>query len=139
MTAKTIRVVLVLVGVMLIGLSISFFTQQPWAVEAWPWEDKSLAFAFVAAMQAAIAAALFWIAITGELGAIAAGALNLLVMMGGLTLYMGIQVAATGRPIFLIYALACLSLTFPGRRSSRRPRDCPKTWLCVRSQAHKIR
>ena len=111
MTAKTIRVVLVLVGVMLIGLSISFFTQQPWAVEAWPWEDKSLAFAFVAAMQAAIAAALFWIAITGELGAIAAGALNLLVMMGGLTLYMGIQVAATGRPIFLIYALACLSLT----------------------------
>jgi hypothetical protein len=111
MMVKTIRVVLVLVGVMLVGLSISFFTQQPWVRQVWPWQDRSLAFAFVAAMQAAIAAALFWIAITGELGALAAGALNLLVMMGGLALYMGLQVAATGRPIFLIYTLACLSLT----------------------------
>lgn len=107
MMAKTIRGVLVLVGLLLVGLSISFFTQQPWAVQAWPWQDKSLSFAFVAAMQAAIAAALFWLAITGELGAMAAGALNLLVMMGGLTIYLGTQVAATGRPIFLIYTLAC--------------------------------
>lgn len=106
---KTIRTGLVLVGIILIGLSISFFTRQPWAVAAWPWQDKLLAFAFVAAMQAAIAAALFWIAITGELGAMAAGALNLLVMMGGLAIYMGIQATATGRPIFLIYTLACLS------------------------------
>jgi hypothetical protein len=90
-------------------LSIGFFTEQPWAKQAWPWEDKSLAFDFVAAMQAAIAAAIFWIAITGELGAIAAGALNLSVMMGGLTIYLGTQVVATGEPIFLIYTLACLS------------------------------
>lgn len=109
MTAKMIRVVLVVVGLILVGLSISFFTQQPWAMSVWPWPDKSLAFAFVAAMQAAIAAALFWIAITGELGAMAAGALNLLVMMSGLTIYLGLQAAATGETIFLIYTLACLS------------------------------
>jgi len=109
MMEKMIRVVLVLIGLTLIGLSAGFFTQQPWAVGAWPWQDKSLSFAFIAAMQAAIAAALFWIAITGELGAIAAGALNLLVMMGGLAIYLGGQVAATGRPIFLIYAVVCIS------------------------------
>lgn len=109
MMTKMIRAGLVVVGIILVGFSVGFFTQQPWAVAAWPWQDKSLSFAFVAAMQAAIAAALFWIAITGELGAMAAGALNLIVMMGGLATYMGIQVAVTGRPIFLIYTLVCLS------------------------------
>lgn len=107
-----IRMILVVVGVMLAGLSFGFFTQQPWAVQVWPWQDKSLSFAFVAAMQAAIAAAVFWIAITGELGAMAAGALNLLVMMGGLAIYLAGQVAATGRPILLIYAVVCIFFAF---------------------------
>ncbi len=109
MMQQMIRIILVVVGMILVGLSASFFTQQPWAVQAWPWQDKSLSFAFVAAMQAAIAAALFWIAMSGELGALAAGALNLLVMMGGLAIYLAGQVAATGRPIFLIYAVVCIA------------------------------
>lgn len=104
---RTIRVLLVIVGIALLGLSAGFFWEQPWAVQAWPWQDKSLSFAFVAAMQAAIAAAVFWIVATGELRAIAAGALNLVVMMSGLTLYLGQQVATTGKPIFLLYTLAC--------------------------------
>lgn len=104
---KTSRVLLVIVGIALLGLSAGFFWQQPWAVQAWPWQDKSLSFAFVAAMQAAIAAAVFWIAATGELGAIAAGALNLLVMMSGLAVYLGQQAVATGQVIFLIDTLAC--------------------------------
>ncbi|MCE7986545.1 MAG: hypothetical protein DYG89_35685 [Caldilinea sp. CFX5] len=112
MTQQMIRITLVVVGIVLAGLSVSFFTQQPWAVQVWPWQDKLLAFAFVAAMQAAIAAALFWIAITGELGALAAGALNLLVMMSGLAIYLGGQVAATGRPILLIYTVACIGFAF---------------------------
>jgi hypothetical protein len=106
---SAIRILLVIVGVVLVGLSMGFFTQQPWAVRVWPWQDKSLSFAFVAAMQAAIAAAVFWIAITGELGAMAAGALNLVVMMAGLAIYLGGQTVATGRPIFLVYTLVCLS------------------------------
>lgn len=36
-----IRAVLVIVGIALIGLSAGFFTQQPWAVQVWPWQDKS--------------------------------------------------------------------------------------------------
>lgn len=104
---RTIRVLLVMVGIGLLGLSAGFFLQQPWAVQAWPWQDKSLSFAFVAAMQAAIAAAVFWIAATGEFRAMAAGALNLLVMMSGLAVYMGQQAVATGQPIFLIYTMTC--------------------------------
>lgn len=104
---RTIRALLVIIGIALLGFSAGFFLQQPWAVQAWPWQDKSLSFAFVAAMQAAIAAAVFWIAITGELAAIAAGALNLLVMMSGLAIYLGQQAVATGEPIFLIYTMAC--------------------------------
>lgn len=111
MRERMIRVVLVIVGMILVGLSFGFFTRQPWAVQVWPWVDKSLSYAFVAAMQAAIAAAVFWIAITGELSVMAAGALNLLVMMGGLTIYLAIQATVTGRPIFLIYTLACFSFT----------------------------
>jgi hypothetical protein len=104
---RAIRVILAIVGIALIGLSAGFLFQQEWAVRAWPWQDKSLSYAFVAAMQAAIAAAVLWIAITGELGVIAAGALNLLVMMSGLTVYLGSQAFATGAPIFMIYTIAC--------------------------------
>jgi len=102
-----IRVLLAVVGIALIGLSVSFFTEQPWAKQMWPWQDKSLSFAFVAAMQAAIAAAVLWIALTGELGVIVAGALNLLVMMSGLAIYLGSQALITGESIFVIYTIAC--------------------------------
>lgn len=101
------RGVLVIVGVILIGLSAGFLFQQEWAVRAWPWQDKSLSYAFVAAMQAAIAAAVLWIAITGELGAMAAGALNLFVMMSGLAFYLGNQALATRAGIFIVYTVAC--------------------------------
>lgn len=130
---RMIRVLLVIVGIALLGLSAGFFWQQPWAVQAWPWQDKSLSFAFVAAMQAAIAAAVFWIAATGELRAMAAGALNLVVMMSGLTLYLGQQAVTTGKPIFVIYTLACgLFAAFNGwlllwaqRLPLRDPRPLP--------------
>jgi hypothetical protein len=102
-----IRGLLAIVGIAMIGLSVSFFTEQPWAVQMWPWEDKSLSFAFVAAMQAAIAAAMIWIAITGELGVIVAGALNLLVMMSGLAIYLGSQALITGQAIFITYTTVC--------------------------------
>ncbi|MCX6043794.1 MAG: hypothetical protein NT075_01680, partial [Chloroflexi bacterium] len=48
------------------------------------WPDSPLSHTFIASMQAAIAAAMLWIGITGELSVLAAGALNLMVMMGGL-------------------------------------------------------
>lgn len=102
-----IRAVLTIVGIALIGLSGGFLFEQEWAVQAWPWQDKSLSYAFVAAMQAAIAAAVLWIAITGELGVMAAGALNLFIMMSGLTFYLGSQALATRTGIFIVYTLAC--------------------------------
>lgn len=102
-----IRGGLVIVGVALIGLSMGFFSAQPWAVQIWPWPDRSLSYAFVAAMQAAIAAAVLWIAVTGELGVIAAGALNLMVMMSGLALYLVRYALTIDLWPFLTYAAAC--------------------------------
>ncbi len=108
-----IRMILGIVGLVLIGLSVGFFLKLPWVIWTWPWEDKPLSYAFVAAMQAAIAAACLWIAITGELGAIAAGALNLLVMMGGLSIYFGLLALETSTSTWLIltYAVVCALFT----------------------------
>ncbi len=102
-----IRGILVVVGIVLIGLSVGFFLQLPWVIWAWPWPDKSLSYAFVAAMQAAIAAACLWIAITGELAAIAAGALNLLVMMGGLAVYLSRLALETQDRLLIFYMIIC--------------------------------
>jgi len=107
-----IRGILIIVGVALVGLSIGFFFAQPWAVQIWPWQDRSLSYAFVAAMQAAIAAAVLWIAVTGELGVIAAGALNLMVMMSGLALYLAPYALATEQWLFLNYAVVCAFFAF---------------------------
>ncbi|MBX3013107.1 MAG: hypothetical protein KF832_16435 [Caldilineaceae bacterium] len=128
-----IRLLLVGTGIALLGLGAGFFFAQPWAIQAWPWQDRSLSYAFIASMQAAIAAAVLWIAITGELGVIAAGALNLLVMMSGLAIYLGSQLVTTGELTFLWYTVACglfalfnLFLFFWARRLPiRDPRPLP--------------
>jgi len=104
-----VRIGLSIVGIVLIGLSVGYFLQISWVVRTWPWPDKSLSYAFIASMQAAIAAACIWIAITGELGVMAAGALNLLVMMGGLAIYFGLLAldATTSTQLIITYALVC--------------------------------
>lgn len=128
-----IRVILAVVGVALVGLSVGFVSQQSWAMQMWPWPDKSLSYAFVAAMQAAIAAAVFWIAITGEVGVIAPGALNLMVMMSGVALYLGGEAWATREWMVVVYAVACGLFAFFNfwlflwayRISIRDPRPLP--------------
>ena len=108
---SSIRTILVVIGILLIGLSIGYFWQQPWAVQTWPWDQKPLSYAFVASMQAAIAAACLWIAMTGELGVLAAGALNLVVMMGGLAIYLGLLGLEAREWQTGIYAAACAFFT----------------------------
>src|SRR5687768_9068479 len=75
------RTILVIGGVLLLVLAAGFalpgFT---WAREMWLWGDSPLSYYFIASMQAAIAAAMLWIGLAGELRALAPGALNLVVM-----------------------------------------------------------
>ncbi len=82
-----IRTLLVLGGVAMIGLAAGFFLQMEWAISLWPWQDGPFSLRFVAAMQAAIAAAMLWVGITGEMSVLAAGAVNLIVQMTGCAFY----------------------------------------------------
>lgn len=102
-----IRVTLFIGATLTLILAAGFFFQMPWAISIWPWPDGRLSYTFVASMQAAIAAAMLWIAFSGEIGAMAAGALNLSVMMAGLSISLLWAFIQGNQPSLLIYALGC--------------------------------
>lgn len=54
-----------------------FFIQSAWAKTLWPWPEGRLTYVFIASIAAAISLPNLWIAATGKLSAIGAGALNL--------------------------------------------------------------
>lgn len=82
------RTLLVVGGIGMIILAIGFFFQMEWATNYWMWKDGPLSLTFVAAMQMAIAGAMIWIAISNQISALAAGALNLIVMLSGSAWYL---------------------------------------------------
>ncbi|MFN8489758.1 MAG: hypothetical protein U0350_19390 [Caldilineaceae bacterium] len=100
-----IRTILIIGGLLMLALAAGYFMQQTWAKNLWPWPDSRLSYIFIAAMQAAIATAMLWIGLSGELNGIAPGALNLVVMMGGLASYLGMSGQAM--PQINQYAIGC--------------------------------
>ena len=102
-----IRALLVVGGILMLVLAIGYFTQQTWALSTWLWADKPFSYIFVASMQAAIAAAMIWIGLSGELGILAAGALNLVVMMTGVAIYVYQSNNFTSHPTLREYAIGC--------------------------------
>lgn len=84
-----VRYGLVLTGLGLLILSAGFFFRQSWAIELWPWADSRLSHVFISSILASTGAPLIWLGLSGELGAAAAGALNLTVTYTGLTAYLG--------------------------------------------------
>jgi hypothetical protein len=101
------RALLVAGGILLLVLAAGYFTQAPWAVQTWPWPDGRLSYIFIASIQAAIAAAMLWIGVSREWGALAAGALNLLVMMAGLSGFFFLLAPQEDRGHLLLYGIAC--------------------------------
>jgi len=104
---RVIRSVLVIGGILTLGLAVGYAWQMPWAINTWLWEDSRFSYIFVASMQAAIAAAMIWIGLSGELGIAAAGALNLVVMMGGMAVYLGQVARQPAREYLIYYAIGC--------------------------------
>jgi hypothetical protein len=102
---QALRLAFVAGSIVLILLAAGYLWQMPWAIVTWPWPDGRLSYTFVASILAAIAAAALWIGVTGELGAAAAGALNVLVIAVGMTWYLGSLALGTGRPALLPYTL----------------------------------
>lgn len=102
------RTLLILGGIGMIVLAAGFFFHLPWATQLWLWEDGPLSLTFVAAMQAAIAAAMLWIGISNQLSAMSAGALNLIVMLSGSAWVLFQLSDQEGRGYLIGYATACL-------------------------------
>jgi len=103
---RFLRIVTIGSGIFLLVLVAGYFWQLPWATATWPWPDGPLSYTFIAAIQAAIAAALLWIGVSQEWGAMAGGALNLVVMMTGLTIFfffLSLPVYAVGCAVFALF------------------------------------
>lgn len=84
----TIRIILVIGGLLLFPVAYGFATGATWATMWWLWEDTPLSYRFIASMQAAIGAAMVWIGLTGALHMIMAGSINLFVMLSGIAIYL---------------------------------------------------
>ncbi len=106
--ATLIRSILIIGGGLMVVLAAGYFFQLPWATATWFWpEGGVLSHAFIAAMQAAIAAAMLWIGISGELGAIAAGTLNLTVMLVGVAVLLIRLIEPSEHYYLMDYAIGC--------------------------------
>lgn len=100
------RILLVLGGLAVLVLAAGYFFQMPWAIGTWLWPDGRLSYIFVASIQAAIAAAMLWIGLSGDWGSLAAGALNLFVMLIGMSGFLWLHSQQTGQPRLLLYAVS---------------------------------
>jgi hypothetical protein len=83
--ARLASIILILGGIACFVLTFGFWTQAPWAVQMWPWPDGPLTLTFIASIQAAIGAAMIYIGITQQWYNVVPGALNLFVMMAGVS------------------------------------------------------
>jgi hypothetical protein len=104
---QVVRALLIGGGVVALILVIGYFSQMTWAIATWPWPDSRLSYIFVASIQAAIGTAMIWIGASGEFGALAAGALNLVVMMGGASAFLLIHSMQPNQAHVLAYAIGC--------------------------------
>ncbi len=102
-----IRIILIIGGLLMLILAAGYAFRWSWAISTWLWSDSPLSYTFIASMQAAIAAAMLWIGISGEFSALAAGALNLIVMMGGLAISFAFMSRQSAYGFLGNYALVC--------------------------------
>jgi hypothetical protein len=86
--ANALKYVFVFVGILVLAFAVGYALQTPWATNTWPWPDGRLSYIFIGSILAAIAAGVIWIGLSGEWGALAAGAINLAVMSGGMSIFL---------------------------------------------------
>ena len=89
-------------------LSIGFFFRAEWAMTAWPWPEAKMSYVFMAAIGAATVGALVWTAISGDVAALAPGAINTTVSMMLGAVYFGQRGIRQDDGEMLIWAASCL-------------------------------
>ena len=93
-----LRTGFVIAGLASFVLAIGFINQASWATDLSPWEATPLSYIFIASILVAIASPVLWIAVTGELAAMQAGAIDLAITYGGATIYLVTLVGDAGQP-----------------------------------------
>src|SRR5512141_879873 len=104
---KTIRILILLGGLVILVLAFGFVFRVPLALNIWPWQDGRYSHLFIGSILAAVSAAAIWIGWTGELGALPAGSLNVLVIALTCSLYF-FNIAAQGRSELLGFGLVSI-------------------------------
>jgi hypothetical protein len=82
----SLKLPLLLVGIVQLVLAAGFFFQQSWATSLWPVPDTRLSYAFIAAILAGGAAPLIWIALAEQFGGLTGYGLSFGILYGGMAL-----------------------------------------------------
>src|SRR5512142_1253524 len=95
---KLIRYAFVVGGVIVLALGLGFAFQVKEVTRLWPWPDGAMSYLFIGSILAAVSASVIWIGISGELAALAGGALNVFVISVGTSFYLLLLGLRQGRP-----------------------------------------
>lgn len=105
---KLIRGLTLIGGLAIALLALGFVFQIPLVIQIWPWSDGRYSYLFIGSIFAAVSAAALWIGATGELGALPAGSLNVLVITLATTFYFFQQAWLVGRSNLIPFAIISL-------------------------------
>jgi hypothetical protein len=102
---QPLRIALVMIGLLNLIMAIGFYIQHPWMTGLWLVPTGRLSYIFMASILAAISAGLLWIAYSEEYGSVPAGALNLSVLLGGMTIFLFLEAGTPDRAGWRLPAL----------------------------------
>ena len=97
-------------GIGLTAVGAGLYTRASWATALWPWPDVRMTYIFLASVFAAAIAPSLWIGISGELAALAPGALNTLLLNLMFAVYLGARGLRRDEPKLLIAAAVNLAV-----------------------------
>lgn len=129
---RSIRSILVFVGILQLILAAGFFFQQAWATSLWPVPDTRLSYAFIAAILAGGAAPLIWIGLSERFAGLAGYGLSFGIMYAGMALAALLFYSRSPQPALAWFALVigaaatlCLMLFFRTRRTAGESQPTP--------------
>ena len=130
---KSLKQVLLVVGILQLILSAGFFFQQTWATSLWPVPDTRLSYAFIAAILAGGAAPLIWIALSERFGGLAGYGLSFGIMYAGMALaallfyLQNQQTKLLGFGLFMgLVAMLCATLFLRTRNNLQEGQPTPR-------------
>ena len=102
---RSLKPVLLLVGILQLILAAGFFFQQPWATSLWPVPDTRLSYAFIAAILAGGAAPLIWIALSEQFAGLTGYGLGFGIMYAGMAFAAFLFYFQSQQAALLVFAL----------------------------------